>query len=75
MDGIWIRSQNMEVIVFCKAVSVEANKTARVSGHNSGIYGFLIGQYNTKERAIQVMDDIQKHIYNGVHQVYQMPKE
>ena len=75
MDGIWIRSQNMEVIVFCKAVSVEADKTAQVLGHNSGIYGFLIGQYNTKERAIQVIDDIQKHIFNGVHQVYQMPQE
>lgn len=75
MDGIWIRSQRGETLMFCLGVDLNYDNKCYIDGFANGTWRFTAGKYASAERAKEVMDDIQKHIYNGVHQVYQMPKE
>lgn len=84
---LWIRSQDREKLLKvnglqyqnCKLeenVCVEANIIL-------GLYGScdseIIGEYKTKERALEVLDEIQIEISNYVGTmaeiVYEMPKE
>jgi hypothetical protein len=74
MDGIWIRSQNKVCLVFCGAIDAEED-AREIIGQMHGNYAFMLGTYNVKGRTKEIIDDIQKHIFNGVHEVYQMPEE
>lgn len=59
---LWIRSQDKEVLVKVNDIAVEMNM----------IYGYydknteyeLLGAYSTKERALEVLDDISSKIKN-----------
>ena len=79
MDGVWIRSQSGETLGYMKRVRYIPFMTL-CEGANF-IVGVdstdptHLGEYATKERAKEIIDDIQKHIFNGVHEVYQMPEE
>lgn len=75
MDGIWIRSQGKGALMFCKAIVIDYENENEIVGYTDSGLGVCAGEYASAKRALEVMDDIQKHIYNGVHQVYQMPKE
>jgi hypothetical protein len=84
MDGIWIRSQD-DGLYRCIGFEPPSKKDYQKmvdEGKPVVITGVVtlddkpwLGWYATKERAVEVLDDIQKHIFNGVHQVYQMPQE
>jgi len=90
MGGIWVRSQNREGLFNVKAVTYQEED---LFGNKNKIIGwvasecfFVIGKYATKERALQVMDDIQQFVIAkekadlgglNVHEVpriYQMPE-
>jgi len=79
--GIWVRSQNREELLNVKAVTYQekdlfGNKNKIIGWAASGC-SFVIGEYATKERALQVMDDIQQFVILNVHEVpriYQMPE-
>ena len=72
--GIWIRSQNKENLI-------NANKIQIADVHNiykNAIWGddTLLGEYSTKEKALKVLDMIQREINNEYirdYMVFQMP--
>ena len=78
--GIWIRSQDKIILVNAYQIFVASNGTMRVVDVGSEETTF-VGKYSTKERAVEVLDEIQKLIcYDGYMQdsefiVYQMPTE
>lgn len=77
---MWIRSKNKDTLVCCE--NIEVDGISVYGGH------YFLGEYATEERAIEVLDLIQKRIiegskfddiYNGKRTtrdfVFQMPQE
>ena len=61
MNGVWIRSQDKKILTNVCQVFVSANGTVRTivaGGYDSD----TIGMYSTQERALQVLDEIQRYI-------------
>lgn len=94
--NLWIRSQNREILMCCNDISIvnysEFGKKAKVYK----IVGYFdknteyeeLGSYKTKERALEVLDEIQAllepvHIIDiskkegiaGANVFYEMPEE
>ena len=87
---LWIRSQDKKQLLKCEALLIE-----RVGNNRFGIraftknYDFNIANYETKERALEVLDEIQQLLkglymqYSGTatistetnQLIYEMPKE
>lgn len=83
---LWIRSKDKMNLVKVRQISVNywdnkqiiANYTPELY-ENSGEYYEILGEYKTKERAIEVLDEIQNYILlpntdNSAY-IYEMPKE
>lgn len=72
---IWIRSQDRKILAAVNAVNIRYNQynqtTYDVRGHNTN---YILGTYATKERAIEVLNDIMIAIEKQL-KVFQMPKE
>jgi hypothetical protein len=61
--GIWIRTQDKLVLYKCKMLFVQES----VFGYCLGSVNVTLAIYPTKERALQVLDEIQRFInYGGV---------
>ena len=58
---IWVRSQNNKNLIACNEIST----LNTLDGVN--IYGYcvLLGKYDTENRALEIIDKIQKFIMNG----------
>lgn len=60
---LWIRSQNKEILIKCNDIAIKDN----------GIVGYFdkekeyedLGVYKTKNRALEVLDEIQKCMLKG----------
>lgn len=64
MDGVWIRSQDRESLMLLKTLST-MNSVKGVKIINPYADGYdILGEYITKERALQVLDEIQQAITN-----------
>lgn len=88
MNGIWIRSQDGDNLIFARHILIKDVKDAIVEGDSlcgythrySDIYAAendyrtYLGRYNTHVRALEIIDEIQKRVY-GIHEVYQMPQK
>lgn len=92
---LWIRSQDKKNLVKIRQISINYQNNKQIIANympelyeNSGGYYELLGTYKTKERAIEILDEIQKtietHILGQVttewdvwykSTVYEMPKE
>lgn len=79
---MWIRSQNRESLVQVDCLCIEKNEIDKgkyIYSDFDIVQGCIIlGTYKTKERALEVLSDIQKYINSDVMinlNVYQMPKE
>ena len=66
---LWIRSQDKMNLVQIKQISLNYQDNKQVIANyvpeqyeNSGCYFELLGTYKTKERALEVLDEIQEHI-------------
>lgn len=55
---LWIRSQDKKELVNIKQLLID-NDTIIKGFLNSGLY-YELGEYKTKERALEVLDEIQK---------------
>ena len=85
---LWIRSQDKECLMKINRIDYD------VAGGEHRIivngYETLVGKYKTKERALEVLDEIQKYIGDNFNQeevnhffglnaknrmIYEMPKE
>lgn len=84
---LWIRSQNRLKLVEVKEIYViDIFKTTQHYPETIRSYEYtnvesnniMLGKYETKERAIEVLDEIQKHLF-GINRydffVYEMPEE
>ena len=77
---LWIRSQDKKHLMKCEAIMYEETGTGyglRVFTKN---YDFNIARYETKERALEVLDEIQDllqnaYIGNANRIVYKMPEK
>ncbi len=60
---LWIRSQNKQEICLVKALSLDNDKTGIFCNFSSceGAYMYA-GKYKTKERALEVLDEIQRQL-------------
>lgn len=69
---MWIRTQDREMLMDCKAVGIGLED-------NKSIYsnGYVLGTYSSKERALEVLDDIQSVLDDDGYEfgVFQMPLE
>jgi len=76
--GVWIRSQNKKTLVVCSAF--HSNSDNQIVGFdnsnaNEDLFDYL-GSYSTKEKALKVLDMIQKHIEDNIYNnVFQMPQD
>jgi len=66
MNGIWIRSQDRETLVQCSFAYYEHSEykdnteAHKIEGDNT-----ILGRYPTRERALEVLDEIQHAIINA----------
>ena len=75
---LWIRSQDKLKLVKVNYVYVIENKINSFSIYGETIdSGPIIGRYKTKERALEVLDEIQAYLMSDTPRsnVYNMPKE
>ena len=82
---LWIRSQDKMNLVQIKQISINYQNNKQVIANyipemyeNAGEYYELLGTYETKERALEVLEEIQDILidYAKISRVvYQMPKE
>jgi hypothetical protein len=66
MNGIWIRSQDKKRLVFATNVYIDDYGNFTLVKADPRI----IGEYPTKERALQVLDEIQAYITSGTTEVH-----
>jgi hypothetical protein len=70
---MWIRSQDKEILLDVNAITKET--TNKIFGWISGDCYFNIGQYDTDERALQIVDEIHKLLVSlAPHTVFEMPE-
>ena len=75
---MWVRSQNKEVLANIKAFNIIKDKEKFcITGYlNSVSDNFIyLGKYETKEKAMQVLDELQRRIAKSESGVYQMPED
>ena len=79
---MWIRSQDKEILIDAKTVSHQAENTVYekniINGWLDGEGWFIIGKYETRERAIEVISEIQFQVQQGAKEknwVYEMPEK
>ena len=77
--NLWIRSQDKKLLIpINNALYIPQSRT----GENFGIFykDIMLGYYTKEERALEVLDEIQKIFYNNQKfinnvVVYEMPEE
>ena len=67
MNGIWIRSQDKKRLIFATNIYIDDYGSFVLIKANSHI----IGEYATKERALQLLDEIQGYIACGTTEVHE----
>ena len=61
---LWIRSQDRETIMKIDRVDIDREKEIWVNG-----YDVFVAKYKTKERALEVLDEIQDLLVPKLHHV------
>ncbi|MDD3414840.1 MAG: hypothetical protein PHY47_12670 [Lachnospiraceae bacterium] len=67
---MWIRSQDKKLLINVKAVTLE--RASKIYGWASGDCYFNIAEYDSKEKAMNVLDAIENVI--GNENTFQMPE-
>jgi len=82
---VWVRSQDRTILANCIEFHA-VEKEVRGVSQNSNSIGFLLGKYNSSERALEVIDELQEKLieqqainnskshYIRRYAVYEMPK-
>ena len=76
---LWIRSQDKEVLTKVIDVYKQAD-TNEIWSYSDSCIKNCLGVYKTEERALEVLDEIQRHIVvindnNDHFYVYEMPED
>ena len=68
--NLWIRSQNKELLMQVKYLHINAyaekDKDVRIYSYGNDDFSYLLGTYKTKERALEILDEIQE-LLESVH--------
>ena len=75
---IWIRSQDREMLIKVSEFNIKQQRFDDMRKHEIWFGKSFLGVYATKERCLEVLDEIEKAIEESNikgRQVYQMPKE
>ena len=75
---LWVRSQDKRILQKVDNIYLNANyDNRRICTNDSRDYESDLGEYKTKERAIEVLDEIQAYLMSNTPQsnVYNMPKD
>lgn len=67
---MWIRSQSKETLLKATKIFIHDNQ---VFASMEDGFDEMVGEYKSKEKAIEVLDEIQ--VLNSMIAVYQMPEE
>ena len=78
--SIWVRSQNKETLANADKLYIGKNNNKYTINFDTYIDGwYILGTYKSKERAIEVLDEIQEFIMMSkttqLTTIYEMPKE
>lgn len=75
--GIWIRSQDKCKMGKCAEFYIDDSYDGDydIEGYSIDDTPIILGTYSTKEKAIKVLDMIQKHIETHSNDVFQMPRD
>lgn len=84
--GVWIRTKDKERLINCKSLYIGIIHFGNGGKGGNGIesYGIYedevigtLGNYNSKEKALKVLDMIKNHIQSRVNEdmVFQMPQD
>lgn len=67
---MWIRTQDREMLMNCNAVGIGLEDDKSIYSN-----GYVLGTYSSKERALEVLDDIQSILDDDGFEfgVFQMP--
>ena len=67
---MWIRTQDREMLMDCNAVGIGLEDDKSIYSN-----GYVLGTYSSKERALEVLDDIQSVLDDDGFEfgVFQMP--
>jgi len=61
--SLWIRSQDKLALV--KIDKLEYFENNSILGTSSSLYRYNLGQYESKERALEILNDIQSKLFNS----------
>ena len=60
--GIWIRSQDKEMIINCYALEIDLGDGKSICSN-----GYVLGTYSTKEKALKVLDMIEQALTGTIN--------
>ena len=66
---MWIRTQDREMLMDCNAVGIGLEDDKSIYSN-----GYVLGTYSSKERALEVLDEIQ-YALDSELAVFEMPLE
>lgn len=88
MSGIWIRSQDKRLLLNVVLVGIKINHNIIYGATQASNTILELGKYLTEEKALKVLDKIQRHIeklftnttdgntnYHMFKQVFEMPQD
>lgn len=58
--SLWIRIQNKEMLINCHAIEIDLGDGKCICSN-----GYVLGTYSTKEKALKVIDRIEKALNKG----------
>lgn len=70
---MWIRSQNLFTLVKCERLFVRQCESDSFCVIEAGV--ITLGSYSTLDKALKVLDEIQKQIEYPYNYVFQMPQD
>lgn len=70
---MWIRSQNLFTLVRCERLFVRKCASDSFCVIEAGV--ITLGSYSTLDKALKVLDEIQKQIEYPYNKVFQMPQD
>lgn len=85
--NLWVRSQDKMNLVKIRQISLNYQNNKQIIANyipelyeNSGEYYEILGTYKTKERALEVLDEIQEYINFNIKLkletcIYEMPED
>lgn len=70
---MWIRSQNLFTLVKCERLFARQCASDSFCVIEAGV--ITLGSYSTLDKALKVLDEIQKQIKYPYNEVFQMPQD